>query len=39
MVEYAVMLALILLVIVAAARTLGCSVNSTFSRTAQSIGS
>jgi Flp pilus assembly pilin Flp len=39
MVEYAVMLALILLVFVAAARTLGCNLNTTFSNTAQSIGS
>lgn len=37
-VEYAVMLALILLTSVAGARTLGCSVNNTLNETAETLG-
>jgi len=38
-IEYAVMLALVLLLCLAAARTLGCSVNNSFSNAVQSLGS
>lgn len=38
-VEYSVMLALILLICLAAVRTLGCNVQSTVSNAARSIGS
>jgi pilus assembly protein Flp/PilA len=37
-VEYAVMLALIMLTAVSGARTLGCNVNNTLNDTAESLG-
>jgi Flp pilus assembly pilin Flp len=37
-VEYAVMLALIMLTAVSGARTMGCSVNNTLNETAESLG-